>query len=134
MSTQSTKKAYPSSAFNGRLTADPVERVIPAKTEGRQATPVLEFDVAVNPTRENLETIYIKAAVFGPKRIESAKAKLAKGSAVELRGDLKARPFIHENKPRVSLELEVAFGSVVVFGEEGQAPTKTGLFAAEATE
>lgn len=130
------KKSYPSTHIQGRLTADPAVRTIPPKTEGQEARQILEFDVAVNPTREALEVVFVKAAIFGAKRIESAKAKLAKGCAVELSGDLKVRPYIHEGKPRASVEMEVSFGKLVVFGEAGEAPTKTSLFlfASEASE
>jgi single-stranded DNA-binding protein len=131
MTAQTTKKTFPATRFDGRLTGDPVERFIPSKTEGKPATPVLEFDIALNPTREGLETLYVKASIVGAKRVESAKTKLAKGAAVEVAGDLKVRSYIHESKPRTSVELEVAFGKVVIFGNKGEAPTKTSLFATE---
>lgn len=129
-----TKKSFPAVSIQGRLIAAPAVRTIPAKVEGEEARHVLEFDVILNPSREGLEVVFVKAIVFGAKRIESAKTKLTKGCAVELSGDLKVSSYMHESKPRASIEMQVSFGKLVVFNGAGEAPTKTSLFAAETSE
>lgn len=134
MSNTNTNRAFPSASVAGRLAADAISRIIPAKEAGKEGTPALEFTVMVNPTRSGLEAVGIRCSIVGAKRVEAAKAKLAKAAYVELSGDLKVRAYTHEDAARAEVGLEVAYGKYVTFGAKGEAPTKVSLFAAEAAE